>query len=314
MVSSAPSDPGSATEPIPQRVLLITGMSGAGKTSALKALEDIGYDTVDHLPLSLLPRLVTPTDSHLADEAAGRPLAVGIDVRTRDFRVDAVLREVDHLVTMGAGEVRLLFLDCDDEQLRRRYTETRHRHPLAADRPVADGIDLERRLMFPLRAHADMVIDTSGLRLGSLKRILESHFGVDRKPELSVFVTSFSYRLGLPREADLVFDVRFLANPHYDPVLRDKTGLDEPVAQYIERDEGLMPFLDALTRLIAPLLPRYTAEGKSYLTIGVGCTGGRHRSVFVAHALASRLQALGFSAQARHRDVTRRTAPVEAGQ
>ncbi|TVR99393.1 MAG: RNase adapter RapZ [Rhodospirillales bacterium] len=289
-------------------------MSGAGKTSVLKTLEDLGYESVDHLPLSLLHRLVPASPAAAEAGSNARPLALGMDVRTRDFRVEAALREIDRLVAGSPGGVRLLFLDCDDEELRRRYTETRHRHPLAADRPVADGIALERRLLFPLRARADIVVDTSGLGLGALKRILESHFGLGDKPDLCVFVTSFSFRLGLPREADLVFDVRFLANPHYDPVLRDKTGLDATVAQYIERDEGFMPFVDALTNLIGPLLPRYAAEGKSYLTIGVGCTGGRHRSVFVAQVLTSRLQGLGFSVQVRHRDVNRRSTPVAAGQ
>lgn len=287
----------------PQRILLITGMSGAGKTAALKALEDIGYEAIDHVPLSLLNRLVTPAEA--VGEGSRRPLAVGMDVRTRDFGVDAALAEINRLLQERHADVTLAFLDCDDDELRRRYTETRHRHPLAIDRPVSDGIALEREIVSPLRARADVVIDTTSLALGALKRIVEGHFGLRDGSSLTVFVTSFSFRLGLPREADLVFDLRFLANPHYDPTLRYMTGIEEPVAAYIRRDEGLQPFLDALTGLMKPLLPRYAAEGKSYLTIATGCTGGRHRSVFIAEELGRWLRDQGVPVHLHHRDLNR---------
>jgi UPF0042 nucleotide-binding protein len=282
-------------------VLLITGMSGAGKTSVLKALEDLGYEAIDHVPISLLPRLVQP------DEAASgpRPLAVGVDIRTRDFGIPRFLAALDQIDDGAAAEVRLLFLDCDDEELRRRYTATRHRHPLAVDRPIMDGIALERRTITALRDRADLVIDTTGLPLGALKRLLDGHFGSHADVGLTVLVTSFSYRFGLPREADLVFDVRFLSNPYYEPELRDLTGRDAAVAAHIERDPGAAMFFESLFRLLAPLLPRYAAEGKSYLTIGIGCTGGRHRSVYVARRLGAWLGAEGHRAHIHHRDLDR---------
>jgi RNase adapter protein RapZ len=283
-----------------QRILLVTGMSGAGKTTALKALEDLGYEAIDHVPLSLLGRLVRP------DRAVGQvPVALGIGVRTRDFGVERALCEVERLVEASLADVKLVFLDCDDDALRRRYTETRHRHPLAVGRPVTDGIAIEREMIAPLRARADLVIDTTNLSPGTLKRIVDGHFAIRAAPELSVFVTSFSFRLGLPKDADLVFDVRFLANPHYDPELQAMSGLQAPVARFIRRDEGLKPFMETLAGLMRPLLPRYAAEGKSYLTIAVGCTGGRHRSVFIAEELGQWLQDEGFPVYLHHRDLNR---------
>jgi len=298
------------TEPLParsaadvssgdRRVLLITGMSGAGKTSALKALEDLGYEAIDHVPLSLLKRLVPSPGS------VERPIAIGVDVRTRDFGVERFIEEVDHLAGMDSLDVRVAFLDCEDDELRRRYTETRHRHPLAEDRTVADGIAREREMLTSLRSRADVTIDTSNLAGGELKRILDGHFGLLAEAALSVFVTSFAYRNGLPREADLVFDVRFLANPHYDPALRPMTGREEPIAAYVSADPVFSPFFDGLTGLLTPLLPRYAAEGKSYLTIAVGCTGGRHRSVFTAERLAAWLETQGLDVHIHHRELER---------
>lgn len=287
----------------PQRVLLITGMSGAGKTATLKALEDLGYEAIDHVPLSLLHRLIMPAET--SSDVSSRPLAVGIDIRTRDFDVGLALAEVDRLAEGSSADVKLVFLDCEDDELRRRYTETRHRHPLADDRPVADGIALERQIISPLWRRADVMIDTTSLPLGALKRIVEGRFGLERGSNLTVFVTSFSFRLGLPREADLVFDMRFLANPHYDPELRYMTGIQQPVADFIRRDEGLDSFMEALAGLMRPLLPRYAAEGKSYLTIAIGCTGGRHRSVFVAEELGRWLRDQGVRVHLHHRDINR---------
>lgn len=281
----------------PTRILLVTGMSGAGKTATLKAMEDMGYEAVDNLPLSLLASLVNP--------AAGtsRPLAIGVDIRTRDFGVAPFLQEIDALIRDPGIRVSLLFLDCDDEVLRRRFSETRRRHPLAVDRPVTDGIEHERRLLAPLRDRADAVIDTSNLPLPDLRRQLAGHFAPDAEAGFALFVTSFSYRHGLPREADLVFDVRFLANPHYDETLRPLTGTDAAVAEFIERDPGFATFFESLTALLEPLLPRYAGEGKSYLTIAFGCTGGRHRSVFCAERLAAWLRDKGQRTGVGHRDL-----------
>lgn len=281
----------------PFRILLVTGMSGAGKSTALKALEDLGYEAVDNLPLSLLGALAHPPYT------ARKPLAIGVDIRTRDFGVQPFLAELDALMARPALETKVLFFDCEDEVLRRRYTETRRRHPLAADRPVTDGIEHERRLVSPLRARADLVIDTSHLSLHDCRRILQGHFALEVESGLAVFVVSFSYRHGLPREADLVFDVRFLANPHYDPALRPLTGADPAVAGFIEADPGFAAFFASLTALIEPLLPRFRIEGKSYLTIAIGCTGGQHRSVYVARRLAEWLAERGQRVSVSHRDV-----------
>jgi UPF0042 nucleotide-binding protein len=280
-----------------RRIVLVTGMAGAGRTSALRALEDAGYEAVDNLPLSLLPALMRP------DETPGRPLAIGIDTRTRGFAADTVLAIVDRVRAETELDLRLLFIDCEDEVLRRRFTETRRRHPLAADRPVADGIRGERVMLRDLRDHADLVIDTSGISQADLKQRVQDSLPLEVSPGLAVQVVSFAYRNGLPRDADLVFDVRFLANPHYQPALRPLTGCDPAVAEFIERDAGCSGFLDGLTNMLAALLPRYEREGKSYLTIAVGCTGGRHRSVYLAERLVAWLNARGRRCGLLHRDL-----------
>jgi len=279
------------------RIVLVTGMSGAGRTTALKALEDLGFEAVDNLPATMLGYLIRP------GESADRRLALGIDARTRAF--DPVgLRALLEIPREGGLEVRMLFLDCDDEILRRRYTETRRRHPLAVDRPVTDGIARERQLIAPLREHADLVIDTSQLSPGELRRLLGGHFSLPDSDGLIVSVISFAYRNGLPREADLVFDVRFLANPHYVDGLRPKTGLDPEVRRYVEADPAYRLLLERLDALLLPLLPAYRREGKTYLTIGFGCTGGRHRSIVVAESFAERLRSTGCSVLVRHRDTS----------
>lgn len=287
-----------------QKLAIITGLSGAGLSVALKALEDLGYEAVDNLRLSLLPMLLAQT------RAAARPLAVVIDGRTPDFAAEPLLREVDALRDDPALDVGLLFLDCSAEALQRRFTETRRRHPLAADRTVADGIEREKTMLAPVGARADWTIDTTSLSLHDLRRLLTAQFGLDGAPRLSVFVASFSFRRGLPREADLVFDVRFLANPHWVPELRPLTGLDEEVAAHVAADPDFDLFFDRMTGLLQPLLPRYNREGKSYLTIAVGCTGGRHRSVYVAERLGAWLRGRDIRGQdirvgVNHRDLTR---------
>lgn len=293
-------------------MLLITGMSGAGMTTALKALEDIGYDCIDHLPLRLLPRLLGPGDDQ-HDIHDTTPLAIGIDVRTRDFTVESLFDVVDGLNLQSVGCLQTVFLHCDDDELCRRYSATRHRHPLAVDVPLTECIQRERRLLSPLRHRADVTIDTTALTPGELKRILEGHFVVATESRLLIHVLSFSFRSGLPRDADLVFDVRFLANPYYRSELRLLTGKDQPVAQHIEGDPAFEPFFASLTGLLQPLIPRYAKEGKSYLTIAVGCTGGRHRSVFVSERLAGWLRAQEQSVLVHHRDLDRSAGrPFEA--
>ena len=286
----------------PLRVLFVTGVSGAGKSSALAALEDLGYEAVDNLPLSLIGRVVLRSD-RAPDVTVERPIALGIDCRTRDFDSERVFQVMDDLRDRDDVAASLLFLDCDDEILIRRFEETRRRHPLAADRPVSDGLRRERVLLLPLRERADVVVDSSEMTFGDLKQALEGHYGLETDPGLAVFVVSFAYRRGVPRDADLMFDVRFVKNPHYIDTLRPLTGLDAAVGEYVERDPDFAGFLDGTFGLIRPLLPRYRAEGKSYLTIAVGCTGGRHRSVYAAEQLARRLADDGWRVNVRHRDL-----------
>ncbi len=279
-----------------RRLLVVTGLSGAGHSTALKILEDIGYEAVDNLPLSLLAGVTGEM------EGRRRPLAIGVDSRTRDFSAAALAERLDRLQADDGLEVRLLYLDCGDEALRRRFTETRRRHPLALDRPVMDGIRQDRELLAPLRHRADLAVDTTDLAIGDLRRVLRGHFALERKADTAISIVSFSYRHGLPREADLVFDARFLRNPHYDPALRPLTGRDAAVAGFVEADPAWQPFFAALTGLLLPLLPSFEREGKSYLTIAIGCTGGRHRSVHAAERLAVWLRAEGRSVDLRHRD------------
>lgn len=299
--SASRGRPGSAPEanprPLaPRPLVIVTGLSGAGNSTALKVLEDIGYEAVDNLPLGLLDTLVREGE-------AKPPLAVGVDIRTRNFAAQPLM---EHLARFSAEPdlaVSLLFLDCEDAVLERRFTETRRRHPLAQDRPITDGIAAERRQIAPLRNRADRVIDTSALVPAELRRILVGHFSLDRTPGMTIFVTSFSYRHGLPRVADLVFDVRFLANPHYQTELRALDGRDPSVAAFVAGDASFAPFFDRLTGLLRPLMPRYEAEGKSYLTIAIGCTGGRHRSVAVAKKLADWFREQGRRVDETHRDL-----------
>lgn len=296
------------------QLVLVTGMSGAGKTSVLKAFEDINYEAVDNVPLSLLGSLVMSAQPAFQGAGFDRPLAVGVDIRTRDFGVDTFLAHYDELAKDGLVDVQILFVDCDDEELRRRYEVTRHRHPLAMDRPLADGIAHERRLVGPLRDRADRQIDTTGMAPGELKQILEGYFPAGHDADLSIFVTSFSYRRGLPRDADLVFDVRFLINPHYEPDLKPLTGRDRAVGNYISNDPDYRTFEKSLIDLLRPLVPRFKAEGKTYLTVAVGCTGGRHRSVFVAETLGAWFDSEGEKVQVRHRDLDPAEGPVRSSE
>lgn len=292
-----------------RRLVIVTGMSGAGRTSCLKVLEDQGFEAIDNLPIPLIERFIR------LDDGLERDLAIGLDSRTRAFAPDRLVALVDKLARANPSVgVSLLFFDCDDEALQQRYTETRRRHPLAADRPVQDGIAAERALLRPLQAAATLVIDTTLLSLPELKRLLTGHFATaDKTPGLIVSCVSFAYRSGLPREADLVFDVRLLRNPHYIPALKSLTGLDPAVQAHVASDPGFAAFAAQLEALLLPLLPRYQAEGKSYLTIAVGCTGGQHRSVFVTERLATALRAAGYEVSTLHRELAARAAEFAAG-
>lgn len=282
-----------------RRLVYVTGMSGAGMSTLLKTLEDLGYEAVDNLRASLIPALVAQ------GSAQGRALAVGIDSRNAEFNAAELLFQLRQMRGDKSLAVSLVFLDCSDDALLRRFSETRRRHPLAIDRPVVDGIQHERELLTPLREQADLTIDTSLLSLHELRRLAVGHFKLGQQGGLNIFVTSFAYRNGVPREADLLVDVRFLANPHWDAGLRPLTGQDPLVGGYIANDPGFQPFMDGLLGWLTPLLPRYAQEGKSYLTLAIGCTGGRHRSVYVAEQLATTLATLGYIVGVSHRDMER---------
>jgi RNase adapter protein RapZ len=290
--------------PAPQRILLVTGLSGAGKSTALRTLEDIGWEVVDNLPLSLLEHLLsTPLAKGSGNRR--RPLAIGIDSRTRAFDARRVVEQIKALADDQDYPVETLFFDCAGSELLRRYSETRRRHPLAPDRPATDGIAAERELMAPLRRWADHVIDTTDSDPPALQQQIRQLFGSDHEaPTLTVM--SFGFSRGVPRSADIVLDVRFLRNPHWDPDLRPLTGMDAIVGDYIGADEAYDEALSRIEDLILFLLPRYQAEGKSYISVAFGCTGGRHRSVHVAERVAGRLRAEGFSPTVEHRDLASR--------
>lgn len=281
--------------------VVVTGLSGAGRATALNVLDDLGYVAVDNVPLPLLDDLMRSTGGEAG--AGAQPLALGIDTRTFGFDARELATRIRDLRNRPDLAARLLFLEADTETLQRRYTETRRPHPLAPDRPVVDGISEERRQIGWMADVADLTVDTTSLSPHHLKQILTGHFGLGRSVGTRISVMSFSFRRGLPREADLVFDVRFLKNPHYDRALKPLTGRDAAVAAFIATDPDYRPFVDNLKGLIGPLLPRFDAEGKSYLTIAVGCTGGKHRSVALAEELADWLRSAGRSVTLSHRDV-----------
>ena len=264
------------------RVVLVTGLSGSGKSSVLRALEDLGYEAVDNPPLPMIEEMVTRSE---------RPLAVGVDARTRGFEPYLVLRTLERLRDNPSLRPELAYVWADETTLLRRYTETRRRHPLAPQGRVARGIAREEILTAPLRHGADLVIDSSGLPLASLRRLVEQRFGSDQEGVVGLVVSllSFAYKLGLPREADLVFDARFLRNPYYDPILQARTGLDPEVGAFIAADPDFAKFFTKMAELIDMLLPRFVQEGKKYATITIGCTGGRHRSVYLVEKLANHL-------------------------
>lgn len=286
----------------PRRLLLVTGMSGAGKSTAVRTLEDLGWEVVDNLPLTLVDRFL---DAPTAPGAEGedRPLAVVIDSRTRGFDPQRIVARLGKLRDAG-DDVGLLFLECQGAELVRRFSETRRRHPLALDRPAEDGIAQERELLGPLRRAADHMIDTTDSSSNGLQQELRSRFAI-HDTGATLAIMSFGFARGVPRNADLVLDMRFLRNPHWDSVLRPMTGLDAPVAAYVAEDPAYPEAIERIEGLLELLLPRYAAEGKSYVTVAFGCTGGKHRSVHVAETIAARLRARGFSPTIVHRDLAR---------
>ncbi len=276
-----------------KNIVFVTGMSGAGMSASLKIFEDFGYEVFDNFPLTLVRALLKETK-------AGTPVAIGIDTRSRGFNAKAIIAKAGEL---GA---RILFVHADPSVLQKRFTETRRRHPLARDKPASTGIRAELKLLQPLRDTSDINIDTSELSIHDLRHILQGHFALKRKgARLVVTLMSFAFRNGVPREADIVMDVRFLQNPHWVKNLKNKTGLDKPVGAYIKKDPAWGPFLKNFKSLLKPLLPRYAREGKSYLTIAVGCSGGRHRSVYTVEELGAWLETMGYTAHTEHRDLER---------
>ena len=291
------------------RILLVTGMAGAGKSTVLKTLEDMGWETVDNLPLPLLDRLFGSPAPEIP-ESAPRPLAVGVGTQTRDFAPDRLIRLIDRFRARGGVDIGTLFLDCSSVELERRYAETRRRHPLAEDRPAADGIVRERALLAPLRAWANRLVDTTTLKPGELAQTVRETFGQAGDRGTTLTIQSFGFSRGVPHGVDLLFDVRFLRNPHWEPTLRARTGADPEVAAYIAEDPAYEEAVSRIEELLLLLLPRYNAEGKPYVSVAFGCTGGKHRSVHVAERVGARLHAGGFSPTIVHRDLA--AAPQDA--
>jgi UPF0042 nucleotide-binding protein len=286
--------------PAAPQIVLVTGLSGAGKLSILRALEDVGFETVDNPPLEGLLELAAKADKNLA---------IGVDARSRGFSAESVLAM---LAKLRAGEKftpTLVYATAADEVLLRRYSETRRRHPLAQSEAIAEGIALERALTDPLAHAADWLIDTSAVPLPRLRQLVEQQFGA-QTPGMVLNLMSFAFPSGLPLEADLVFDARFLKNPHYEPHLRDLSGLDPEVGSFIEQDPDFAIYFSKLLNLIEFLLPRFVQEGKKYATICVGCTGGQHRSVYMIEKLSSQLAKMGWRVGVTHREA----AKFEAGK
>ncbi|MEO0058085.1 MAG: hypothetical protein RIT17_1558 [Pseudomonadota bacterium] len=296
---TTPADPSSA----PQRLLLFTGLSGAGKSTALAVLEDLGWETIDNFPVRLLKRLVA-----MPDEARG-PLAIGFDSRTRGFVPADIIALVKDLAAREDIALTFVFLDCAGGELERRFNETRRRHPMAAGRPVMEGIAAERELLDPLRRWAEIMVDTSAMTSNDLQGHIRQLFAPEAtEAAMTLTLSSFGFARGMPPLADLVFDMRFLDNPHWVPTLRELTGQDARVGEHIDKDPA---FADAFARirdLLLVLLPRYAAQGKPYVHVAFGCTGGRHRSVYTAEQMAEGLRAAGFSPTVRHRNLGSRAA------
>ncbi|MBC7674975.1 MAG: RNase adapter RapZ [Rhodoferax sp.] len=283
------------------QIVLVTGPSGAGKSTAIHAMEDLGFEVIDNLPLSLVPRL-------LDGPPLGRRIALVLDVRNRDFNTTTLIELIDTLTRDPAVALEVLYLDCAPGDLIRRYSETRRRHPLAPAETPDLGIEREIDLLVPIRARADHLIDTTDMSPHDLKAEITQWFDQSRAAALAVSVQSFSYKRGVPRGVDMIFDCRFLRNPHWDASLRNMDGRDAAVLAHIAQDPRFALFYQKMLDLVTMLLPAHRDEGKAHLTIGFGCTGGQHRSVAVAELLAKDLAKAGWPVSKRHRELERKAA------
>ena len=283
------------------RLVLVTGPSGAGRSTTIHAFEDMGYEVIDNLPLSLVPHLTK-------GPGLGRPIALGLDVRNRDFAATALIELIATLIRDPRVGLEVIYLDCSSSTLIRRYSETRRRHPLAPDETPARGIERERDLLAPIKARADHLIDTTEMTPHDLKAEIAHLFGRGAAGQLAVSVQSFSYKRGVPHGVDMIFDCRFLANPYWTPGLRAIDGRDAAVQAHIESDPRFAEFFQRLQGLILMLLPAHRDEGKAHLSIGFGCTGGQHRSVAIAEMLGKVLAEAGWPVSKRHRELERRAA------
>lgn len=304
---SASHAPEPCAKPDAQRLVLVTGPSGAGRSTAIHVLEDLGFEAIDNLPLSLIPRL-------LDGPARPAPLALGLDVRNRDFSAANVIELIDALTRNPRFAPEVLFLDCASDTLIRRYAETRRRHPLADDGSPTDAIRAERDLLTPIRARADVLVDTTDLSPHDLRAELARVFDLRAGKAMSLSVQSFSYKRGVPRGLDMMFDCRFLANPHWVASLRALDGRDAAVRAHVTADPRFAEFFGRVRDLILFLLPAQVDEGKAHLSIGFGCTGGQHRSVTLAEMMADSLAQEGWQVSKRHRELERHHAgPGQAG-
>ncbi|MFN3274539.1 MAG: RNase adapter RapZ [Paracoccus sp. (in: a-proteobacteria)] len=286
-----------------QRLVLVTGPSGAGRATAINVLEDLGFEAIDNLPLSLIPRLLDGPPRPV-------PLALGLDVRNRDFSAANLIELIDRLTRQPEFSPEVLFLDCDADVLVRRYNETRRRHPLSPDRAPLAGVTAELDLLAPIRARADVLVDTSELSPHDLRDELTRWFDSRATTRLSVSLHSFSYKRGVPRGLDLMFDCRFLSNPHWQAGLRSMTGLDPAVQNHVTADPRFAEFFAKTRDLVEFLLPAHMDEGKSHLSVGFGCTGGQHRSVTLVEKMAVALADAGWPVSIRHRELERRIAAL----
>jgi RNase adapter protein RapZ len=299
-LSAPPAPSGLSAPSAGQHLVVVTGLSGSGKSHVGHALEDIGYNTVDNLPLSLLGAFAGLSGT---GDAARKRDAVVLDTRIPGF-AEAFPRHLESL--RGSVTVTVLFLECDDRILLNRFSETRRPHPLGAGRSLTEALALERALLGEVKAQADLVLDTSEMTVHELRAAVAQHFRApDDQGTLALSLVSFGFKHGVPTALDLCFDVRFLANPHFSAELRDLTGRESEVARYIEAGETTEPFYRRLLDFLLWCLPNYRSENRSYLTIAVGCTGGRHRSVYVVERLARDLLAAGYPVRVSHRDGVR---------
>ncbi len=316
MTDASPATPAAHSSDAPQRLLLVTGLAGAGKSTVLAALEDLGWETIDNFPVRLLKRLVDMETGARAPQGQRGPLAIGFDTRTRGFVPAEIIALAKDIAARPDLSQSMVFMDCAGHELERRFNETRRRHPLAQDRPVREAIGAERELLEPLRRWAEIVIDTTALTSKDLQdhirnlvaRALSPGDAQGGAASLTLTLSSFGFARGMPPLADLVFDMRFLDNPHWVPELRALTGQDAAVGEHIARDPAFAEAFARIRDLLLLLLPRYQAQGKPYVHVAFGCTGGRHRSVYTTELMARHLRDAGFSPTVRHRNLGNRAA------